>query len=508
MQALRTHRIVPRARIVHRARAAVLLCLALIAGALAAGCGRSADDASSAEGEPLEPQGEAGLHATLPSIVLVGSPVNLRVSPLTDLGTPRESWSGLLELHSSDEAMISPGTFTAGEPGQLVCRGIIFRTPGVHRLTVTSDTGERAVTNPVLVVRTEEELRPRAGEPARHLYWGDAHGHSDVGDGTNPPTTFFYYGRDIAHLDFLCLSEHDFQQFLEVGFDSAESSWAQVADVARQWRRPGFAVLLGWEWSSREHGHRVVLFPDDRFRYVSYREAPTPTALAEALRGTGALSVIAHPAGSKLTPVVNWDTVVPGFDRAIEIYSGHGTQDDDASFRPTTERNEGYSALEAWNHGLEPALVAFSDTHLSTPGNPWPPSLRDAPYRGGLTGVWATGPTEREILEAVADGHCFATSGERLLVQFTIDGHLPGETLTVPAGARPRVRAIVAAPGIVSRVDLMKDGESLQHFAGDGPQMELDFTLEAPEGSARYWLRGRSESGERFWTTPLRVVRQ
>ncbi len=484
---------------------ASLLIVSALAGLLGlAGCG--GPESPSGDGR-LEPQGEAGLHVTLPSVVLLGSPVNLRVSPLSDLGTPSREWQGRLELESTDSALIASAGFSPGDPGQLVARGLIFRTPGMHRVTVRSDTGEETESNPVLVVRTEEELRPRAGAAARHLYWGDAHGHSDVGDGTNPPESYYFYGRDIAHLDYLCLSEHDFQQFLEVGYDVAEQSWEQVAEEARRWRRPGFAVLLGWEWSSREHGHRVVLFPDDAFRYVSFREAPTPARLAASLEGTGALCVIAHPAGSRLTPVIRWDSVVPGFDRAIEIYSGHGTQDGETGFRPTSEINPGYSALEAWKHGLEPAIVAFSDTHLSTPGNPWPPVLRDAPYRGGLTGVWATGPTEREILEAIAAGHCYATSGERFLVQFTIDGHLPGETLVAPSGARPRLQARIAGEGIVEQVELVRDVEVVQRFAGGGPHLELDLTLDLPDDAARYWLRGRSAEGERFWTTPVRVRR-
>ncbi len=449
------------------------------------------------------PRGEPGLHAVLPSVALVGSPVSLRVSALDDLGAPLPTWSASLTLESTDANMIAP-PFGPGD-GHVIARGLIFRTPGIHRVTVRNDDGKETVAGPVRVVRTTEELRPRAGEAARRIYWGDAHGHTDVGDGANPPPQYLYYARDVAHLDFVCLSEHDFQQFLAVGLDTDPSSWDRLASLAGQWRRPGFAVLLGWEWSSRQHGHRVVLFPDDASRYVSFRDAATPAELAEALRGTGAVSVIAHPTGSRLTPVVNWDTVVPGFDRAIEIYSGHGTMDEDPDFRPTSDPSDAHSALESIRRGLGLSLVAFSDTHLSTPGNPWPPEIRDAPYRGGLTGVWATGSSEAEILDAIRQGHCYATSGERFVVDLRLDGHMPGEVLTVPPGTRVRVQALAASSNIVTYVELMAGTEVVKKFAGGGPQIEIDFGIESPTTEAAYWLRGFSEAGERFWTSAVRV---
>lgn len=481
-----------------RAAAAVAVAGGLLACVAAAGCSR--DEPSLLEAT----RKDGGLLATLPSVALVGSPVTLHVAPLTELGTPAREWTGTLTAESTDDAMIAPGAFTNGAPGSLVLRGIIFRTPGIQLVTVRSSNGETAIAGPVRVVRTEEELRARPDAPARRPYWGDAHGHTDLGDGTNSPDEFLYYGRDIAALDYVCTSEHDFQQFLEVGLDDAVEKWDQLVAAARKWRRPGFAVLLGWEWSSREHGHRVVLFPDDETRYVSYREASTPRDLAAALRGSGAVSVIAHPTGSKLTPAVNWDSVAPGFDRAIEIYSGHGTMDASTGFRPTSEPKDGHSAMDAIRHGYDLAFVAFSDTHLSTPGNPWPPILRDAPYPGGLTAALATGPTEREILDAIANGHCYATSGERFLIDVDVNGRIPGETVVLGPGATLRVQARIAGTEKVIRADLLRGTEVLATFPGDGPELAIDTVVDAAPGPL--WLRGESSTGDRFWTSPVRVV--
>ncbi len=479
-----------------RFRGATLLVLAATLACFGSSCARR-------ERTPDSPPKRSGLHAVLPSIAFVGEPVTLRVSPLDTLGTPPAKWSGSLAVASSDPDMSEAGPFQQTEGS--FRRALLFRNPGLHRVLVTSSAGDSAVAGPVRVVGTDEELRVRPGEPALRLYWGDAHGHSDVGDGANPPENYMFYGRDVAHLDFLCLSEHDFQHFLEVGLDVEDGSWERLAGLAREWRRPGFAVLQGWEWSSREHGHRVVFFPDDASRYISCRRSKTPAELAEALRGTNAVSVIAHPSGSELTPIVNWDTVVPGFDVSIEIYSGHGSMDD-SDFRRTSAPHAGHSALDAMRRGLNLAFVAFSDTHLSTPGNPWPPPIRDAPYRGGLTAVWAESSSERAILEAIRAGRCYATSGERVYVELRVNDRMLGEAVVADPGATVRVHARAAAAGQIAWVEILAGEKVIERKDAPAPEMTLDAAAGPFAVETRLWMRGATQEGERFWTTPIRVV--
>ncbi len=460
---------------------------------LATGCGKGGQEREVRRG---------GMYAVLPSVAQVGEPVTLHVAPLDSLGLPVGAWTGRPEIASSDPAMTTLGAFVPGEGH--VTRAIMFRTPGLHRVTVTAD-GDTAIAGPVRVVTSEEELRVRAGEPARRLLWGDAHGHTDVGDGSHPPEHFLFYGRNIARLDYLCVSEHDFQQFLDVGFDMEEGSWETVADLARKWRRPDFAVLLGWEWSSREHGHRVILFPGDSTRYVSYRVAPTPADLAESMRGSGAISVLAHPTGSELTPFVNWDSVVPGFDVAVEIYSGHGAMDE-SGYRPTSDPRPGYSAVDALRRGFDLAFVAFSDTHLSTPGNPWPPPIRDAPYPGGMTAVWAEGTGEAAVVEALRAGRAYASSGERFYLEFRAGDRTFGETLVAAPNEPVRVQALAAAMRAVAWVEILADERVLARREPGQPTWALDETLGPFEGDVALWMRGASADGDRFWTTPVRVA--
>ncbi|MAF27166.1 MAG: CehA/McbA family metallohydrolase [Gemmatimonadota bacterium] len=466
---------------------------------LLAGCGKE-------ESEP-PPSSPFRLHATLPSVVLAGVPVPLLVSAIDERGLPGPEWTGQAILRVDDPRAELTAPEAAAKPRKPAVL-VTFHTPGIHRGTVTCDTGEApASVGPVRVVASEEDLRARSGGAALRVYWGDAHGHSDIGDGVNPPRRYFWYAREIAHLNYTCLSEHDFQQFISRGLDTSPDGWDRIAAQARAARCDGFTTFLGWEWSSRVHGHRVIFFPDDRSRFVSYQEADTPAALAEALRGTGAFSVIAHPVGSRLTPTIQWDSVVGGFDRLIEIYSGHGTMDGDPDFRPTSDPAEGRTAVDALRRGLRLSFAAFSDTHLSTPGNPSPPPIRDATYPGGLTAVIAKSSGRADLFEALRDGRTYATSGERFLLDFRVGDRLPGETLSSKPGAKYPVRGFVAAEHALRRVELMAGGKPIRQFQADG-HPEIDFAVEIgplPDGTA-VWLRGESVDGERFWVSPVWIA--
>jgi len=436
---------------------------------------------------------------------VLGEPTLLRVRALNDIGEADSLWSGSLSYEADDPSTRTPANFVPQGGGSFLLKPVTFYNPGIHRIAIRSADGGEAIAGPILVVSDEEALRPRPGEDPLRIFWGDIHGHSNLGDGIHPPEKYFSYARDVASLDFTCLSEHDARDPLQVGLDHVEGSWKTLSDVAQSARRPGFAVLLGWEWSSKEWGHRIVLFPSNGDRYVSSREASTPAELAAAVRSSGAFSILAHPRGSELTPPLRWDAVVPGFDRAVEVYSGRGSMEDDGRYRQVSNPTPSTSAMESLARDIPLAFVASSDTHLSTPGNPFSPGIRDIPYPGGLTGVWAQTSTEAAIFEAIRAGRTYATTGEKFLINVQVGDRIPGETFAPPEKT-VHVQGIVAAVRGLERLEIMDRLKVTKSIPVRG-KAEASFSvdLESLNGDSSIWLRGESIDGERFWTTPVRV---
>lgn len=447
-----------------------------------------------------------GVFAALPSVAVRGSAVALKVSALTEFGTPAEPPPfSALSLSSTDPALAAFGEF-ARVAASSFRRDVAFGTLGFHTITVRADDGTSFTAGPVRVVATEEELIARAGESPERIYWGDARAQSDFGVGTQPPAYLLRYAKHSAHLDWVALTDPDLHPFLSVGLDSVAGAWDSTRAGADEWRSSDFAILAGWEWSSPEHGHRVVLLPDFATNYVSFQRADSPATLAHALRSTPAFAVLVSPQGSRFAPPVRWDGVVPGFDRAIEVYSGHGASDGGAYRPPPGLRREGV-VRASLRRDLPLGFVAVSASRLGTPGTPWRPALPDAPWPGGLTAVSAPAGDARSIHAALRAGRTYATTGARFVVEFRVeDATFGGTVLPAPGTSAVRVRAQVAAVEPMHFLELWLDHEREARHETDQTVVEWETTLDLGAEPTAVWLTGESRTGERFWTTPVRVI--
>ena len=153
-------------------------------------------------------------------------------------------------------------TVPAGSCALHVIEGVRRETLGVHRFEVRGADGRLlGGGNPMWV----------EGSPRRRVLWGDTHGHSGFAEGQGSPDGYYQFGRDVARLDFLSLSEHD------MWMDDLE--WKSLIDAVVRYRDRGrFTPLLGYEWTAFPQfgGHHNVYFADDE---AARRRVPLQEAL-------------------------------------------------------------------------------------------------------------------------------------------------------------------------------------------------------------------------------------
>ena len=100
--------------------------------------------------------------------------------------------------------------------------------------------------------------------------------------------------------------------------------------------------------------------------------------------------------------------------------------------------------------------------------------------------------------DGMRDGHAFVSTGP--LVELTVNGRLPGETVELPAGGgtvelAARVRSIVP----LEKVLLVYNGEVIDEVLFDGDRKSLDYTqsVQVTE-SGWYHLRAEGTPEDRF----------
>jgi hypothetical protein len=349
--------------------------------------------------------------------------------------------------------------------------------PGAYHLRLETRDGEVSGTvNPILVT---DDGRDR-------IYWGDTHGHSGFAEGIGTPDAFMIWARDDARLDYVTHSEHD------IWMDDHE--WEVLRENVHRYTEEGaFIAYLGYEWSVRNFsgGHHNVLFrtPDGRQR-IPAQFYPTLSRLYQGLRATAdTRDVVIIPHAHQTGDYRQND---PELEPLIEIMSQHG--------------NFEWFGRMYLQHGHQVGFIAASDNHLSQPGYGAPKNSSLA-QPGGLGAILAREKTTDAIFDGMKALKAYATTGDRIILDVTVNGTGMGQRGPFAADRSLRGRVIGSAP--IEHIAVIRNDELLWE------RDYLTATEPANNGAATYLLSfgsdaapyhpGDNPRGWRHWRGTLEI---
>jgi len=393
------------------------------------------------------------LAVVAPSIVTQGTPFELAVVAQDALFNATGSYSGTVSFSSTDQTadLPAPYTFTPADGG-IRTFTVTLNTLGAHWITVTDPvlTPGGVDSNPIDCRETVPSLR---------LYWGDIHSHTDFShDAYGLPEAAFQHAQDVARLDFYATTDHTYEQ----GLEYTPPEWEKTKQLANQYYQPGeFVTLLAYEWTiPAPYGHHNVYFKGTEEEILRGKDYPTLEELWDALAGKEALT-IPHHTGKRFAPgtfgdtSVDWSYQNEKLQTTIEIYSKHGQSEYYDPDHPLSYENfclyctsvDGpHYARDAWAAGQQLGVIASSDDHSARPGQP----------HRGLAAVYAENLTREAIFDAIAARHTYATTGQRILLDFKVDGHMMGESYTVTPPHSPTIEVRVVGTDLLDSVELVK----------------------------------------------------
>jgi hypothetical protein len=351
--------------------------------------------------------------------------------------------------------MLTDGTVVAehlGLSGTLRVRTRIGK-PGVYRFRFR-DTLSNAL---------------KVDATARRLYWGDIHIHTKLshdGQGTDP----YAYARNVSGLDFAGVADH-WESLGPEGYRRL-MEWAEKADS------PGaFVTVPGDERNPAEMtGHHNIYFRD--LKTMSLNTAiqavgsEIPANRFAGLKNADASCVmmIPHHTGigfgdlpqAGIGSAIAWDVIDDrGLRPVMEIYSHHGQSEQyhpqhllayesnrmrNPERRANTSVPGPYYAQDYWMAGKRIGVIASSDEHSGQGGR----------RHGGIAAVFAESLTRGSIFDAILHRQCYATTGERILIEFSVDDLDMGAGGKRQRGDKLNVTLKVWGTDTLLRVDIMR----------------------------------------------------
>ena len=310
-----------------------------------------------------------------------------------------------------------------------------------------------------------------------HNHCGISYGHGSLEDALS---------NAAEQLDFVSITGHahwpDMPEpseriqyiidFHEEGFARLKSVWAEMMVTLRERNREGeFVIFPGFEVHSCESGDRNMLYKDLEGEILYPNNIPDLHRQLQELRDNGHDSIAQpHHVGYRTgTRGIDWNTYDPSFAPFVEMLSMHGCSESSENTRPFLHSMGPSDYDSTIQSGLERGHVfGFSggtDHHSGHPGS----------YGHGRTGLWAKGCARDDIWEALYARRMYALTGDRIELQFTVNGAAMGEV--IPVASKRQIEIDVKGGAAIDCVDVVKNGKLLRRFSQPDIPAEEDSDL-------------------------------
>jgi len=430
--------------------------------------------------------------ATLPSQIKKDEPVEVLIRAEDEYYNIDPNYSGTVAiLDESGEKLASDLNFDNG----LVRTKITLDRTGPHRLKLLSDGQEWGRSNPLKVFETMPRLRK---------YWGDMHGHSGDSDGLGRSLDeYFSFGRDIAGLDVIALTDH------------GHPNWRGNIAAVRKYNAPGEFVTILAQEAGAKTDHLNIYLRRDNLKHISawqnsykgFQEWVDKQYNQDdnnALIGPHHFGYFRNPKSPATTgdpdyPFDYWNEKVARF---VEVYSSHGTSEFRGNPRPlSAEGDESKFMQYGLTAGRKFAVIGASDNHDSRPGRSiW------GNYPNGLAAFLSEDLSRDSIWDSFWNKRTYGTSFDRIYMDFTLNGRQMGEQLNSDSAVELKGYIIGKTDSV--EVSIIRDNVDIHSESTTNGVIDFTFMDNPEPGEHFYYIRVTQDNGERAWSTPIWVSQQ
>ncbi|MFO7945302.1 MAG: DUF3604 domain-containing protein [Armatimonadota bacterium] len=455
------------------------------------------------EVEPAEPE---YFRVSLKNPGEPGAPLRVTITCEDEYENPVRGYEGRVRLSSTAHIEGLPETvqFTADDEGH---KHLQIPAPELTGpVWVTAWDGESEA------IGTSNPLQPGFFGDLQ-AYFGDLH----VMTGQNhEPKTFMWgdtetgilYARDDRGMDFTSIT-------------NTGGQWPIDGEMFAKYNDPKTFVTIPGREFGFSSGHKNVYTMSDEW------EAPRPSGpadLPEMLKDRDAIVITHHPNTHSETDPTNWgpanlDSIIPELEPVIEICQNRGSfEKEEVGEDNVYFGGFGSSVQSALAMDYRLGFVGGTDNHRGLPasGRSHQSGLNYDEYvTGGITCVLCEKLTREAIFEAIRERRCYATTGQQILVDFSVNGQMMGREVAVEEIGAENEREIafkIAGTTAIEKIVVVRNNEDVHTITPEAGTrfVQGTWTDETPFADAvnehncvYYYLRITQKNGHLAWPSPV-----
>jgi hypothetical protein len=403
------------------------------------------------------------------------------------------------------------------ETGFITIPNFYFNEAGVFKIQLTVvNTGEKYFSSPIKCFN----------ETNMNLFWGILHGESERVDSSENIESCLRHFRDDRAYDFF--SSSSFESTEETPNDVWKLITQNIADFNEDER---FTSFLGFQWQGENKGEglRQLIYTKDNKAILRKKDSKynSLNKIYKSFSPSEMLSIPSFTMGNGMG--CSFDNFNPEFEPVVEIYNAWGSSEcteKEGNTRPISHSRKGVkenvdgSVQKALAQGLRFGFVAgglddrggFTDFFESD----------QEQYSPGLTAILCSNHTRESMIESLYKRSCYATTGEKLILEFSLAGNGMGSELntTDKPGlmVNRHLSGFVAGTSPIKVVEIIRNGDVIKqlvpeeyHFEFTHDDMEkLQNIILTPKDKKQapfvyYYLRVTLEDGHMAWSSPIWV---
>jgi len=249
--------------------------------------------------------------------------------------------------------------------------------------------------------------------------------------------------------------KHESGMAVEDKYDDEAISrdWEYIRKMTDKTNEEGFPMFMGYEWQGAGlDGDHNVYFKDndqDMAYPLRYQE------LKEHFFGKDVIAIPHHLAYQLSHRGKNWETHDDKFSPFVEIYSSHGSSENDTGSIDMVRHihmgpRTGQTCVErGWQKGYRFGVIAAGDNH-SCPGV----------YGFGYCAVLAESNSKEDIWDAFINKRVYGVSRDKIRLDYSIDGAVMGQTIR--PDKKSRLHLEIVASNALDRIEIIKDSDVVE----------------------------------------------